>query len=98
MAQLKNVALRIVATFVATGLSVIGAGTLAGVSIVQSVFMAGIAGVATVLEGLSRAFLEDGKLTESEINAVFSKVDKGGDESSVEEVTVTETDNYSSNY
>jgi len=38
--------------------------------------MAGIAGVAVVVEGLSRAFLEDGKLSHSEINEVFNKVDK----------------------
>jgi hypothetical protein len=38
--------------------------------------MAGIAGVAVVVEGLSRAFLEDGKLSHAEINEVFNKVDK----------------------
>ena len=38
--------------------------------------MAGIGGVAVVVEGLSRAFLDDGKLSVSEINAVFSTVDK----------------------
>ncbi len=32
--------------------------------------------MATVIEGLSRAFLDDGKLSSSEINAVFNKVDK----------------------
>jgi hypothetical protein len=37
--------------------------------------MAGIAGVAFVVEGLSRAFLDDGKLSLDEINAVFNKVD-----------------------
>jgi len=36
----------------------------------------GMAGVATVVEGLSRAFLDDGKLTSTEINQVFTKVDK----------------------
>jgi hypothetical protein len=35
-----------------------------------------MAGVATVIEGLSRAFLDDGKLSASEINEVFNKVDK----------------------
>jgi hypothetical protein len=35
--------------------------------------MAGIGGVATVLEGLSRAYLDDGNLSTDEINAVFSK-------------------------
>ena len=73
---LVNVVLRILATFAASGLGVIGAGTIAGVPVLKAVFMAGIAGVAVVVEGLSRAFLEDGKLSSSEINDVFNKVDK----------------------
>lgn len=76
MPQLQNIILRIVATFAASGLGVIGAGTIAGVPIWKSVFMAGIAGVATVIEGLSRAFLNDGKLSVQEINEVFNRVDK----------------------
>jgi hypothetical protein len=71
-----NVILRILATFAASGLGVIGAGTIAGVPVLKAVFMAGIAGVAVVVEGLSRAFLEDGKLSSSEINDVFNKVDR----------------------
>jgi len=71
-----NVLLRILATFAASGLGIIGAGTIAGVPVLKAVFMAGIAGVAVVVEGLSRAFLEDGRLTTSEINEVFNKVDK----------------------
>jgi hypothetical protein len=74
--MLINVLLRILATFAASGLGVIGAGTIAGVPVLKAVFMAGIAGVAVVIEGLSRAFLEDGKLSSSEINDVFNKVDK----------------------
>jgi hypothetical protein len=76
MEQVKNICLRILATFAASGLGVVGAGTIAGVPVWKAVFMAGIAGVATVVEGLSRAFLNDGKLTIEEINTVFSKVDK----------------------
>ena len=71
-----NVLLRILATFAASGLGVIGAGAIAGVSMAKAVFMAGIAGVAVVVEGLSRAFLEDGKLSTAEINEVFNKVDR----------------------
>jgi hypothetical protein len=71
-----NVLFRILATFAASGLGVIGAGTIAGVPLLKAVFMAGIAGVAVVVEGLSRAFLEDGKLSNTEINDVFNKVDK----------------------
>jgi hypothetical protein len=40
--------------------------------------MAGIAGVAVVVEGLSRAFLDDGKLSIAEIDAVFNRK-VGGD-------------------
>jgi len=76
MAQIKNILLRILATFAASGLGVVGAGTIAGVPLWKAIFMAGIAGVATVVEGLSRAFLDDGKLSLSEINDVFSKVEK----------------------
>jgi len=57
---------------------VVGAGAVAGVSMPKAILMAGIAGVATVIEGLSRAFLDDGKLTSTEINAVFSRFDKKG--------------------
>lgn len=68
--------MRILATFSASGLGVIGAGTIAGVPLIKAVFMAGIAGVATVVEGLSRAFLDDGRLSVDEIDNVFKKVDK----------------------
>lgn len=82
---LKNILLRILATFAASGLGVVGAGTIAGVPIWKAVFMAGIAGVATVVEGLSRAFLDDGKLSAKEINDVFNKVDKKAKRSSADE-------------
>jgi hypothetical protein len=75
MKQIQSIALRMLATFAASGLGVIGAGTIAGVPLWKAVFMAGIAGVATVVEGLSRAFLDDGKLSVEEINAVFNNVD-----------------------
>jgi hypothetical protein len=72
----KTILLRILATFAASGLGVIGAGAIANVPIWKAMLMAGIGGVALVIEGLSRAYLDDGKLTKDEINAVFSKVDK----------------------
>ena len=73
---IKNVLLRILAVFAASGLSVLGAGAVVGVDLLSAVFMAGILGVATVVERLARAFLDDGKLTLTEINDAFSKVDK----------------------
>jgi hypothetical protein len=72
----KQILFRILAAFAATGLSVVGAGALAGVTLWKAVLMAGIGGVAFVVEGLARAFMNDGVLTLDEINNVFSKVDK----------------------
>jgi len=69
--KVGTIAGRIIATFLATGLSVIAAGTFAGVELWQSFLMAGVGGVATVVEGLARAYLRDGKLTIDEIDEVF---------------------------
>lgn len=75
-ATLKNVMWRILAVFAASGLSVLGAGAVVGIDLLSAVLMAGILGVAAVVEKLARAFLDDGKLTMDEINDAFSKVDK----------------------
>jgi hypothetical protein len=75
-ATIVNVFWRILAVFAASGLTVLGAGAVVGVDLISAVFMAGILGVATVVEKLARSFLDDGKLSLEEINAAFSKVDK----------------------
>ena len=79
MEQVKQITWRIVATFAATGLSVVGAGAIVDVPLMKAVLMAGIGGVAFVVEGLARAYMDDGKLTTDEINEVFRKVDKKKD-------------------
>ena len=71
-----NIFFRIVAVFAASGLSIIGAGSLVGIDTITAVIMAGTLGVATVIEKLARAFLDDGKLSSNEINSAFSSVDK----------------------
>jgi hypothetical protein len=71
-----NIFWRILAVFAASGLTVLGAGAVVGVELWDAVFMAGILGVATVIEKLARSFLEDGKLTLAEIDEAFAKVDK----------------------
>ena len=77
MASFKNVLMRIVAVFAASGLGVIGAGAVAGISVFKAVMVAGLTAVAAVVEKLARAFMDDGKLTLDEINAAFASVDKG---------------------
>lgn len=74
--NVKNILLRIVAVFAASGLGVVGAGAIAGVPLWKAALMAGIGGVATVIEGLARAYMDDGKIDADEINDVFNKVDK----------------------
>ena len=74
MSNTKNILLRILAVFGASGLGVIGAGAIAGVNLPKAIFMAGIGGVAKVVEGLAKAFLDDGKLDDDEISAVFGGV------------------------
>lgn len=74
--DLYKILIRIVAVFTASGLSVIGAGAIIGIDTLSAVLLAGTLGVATVVEKLARAYLEDGKLTLQEINEAFNSVDK----------------------
>ena len=79
MNKTKNILLRMVAVFAASSLSVVGASAVAGVEPIKAIMIAGIGGVAVVVEGLARAFLKDGKLDDAEINDIFTSVDNGLD-------------------
>lgn len=72
MNNVKNILLRILAVFGASGLGVIGAGAIAGVNLPKAIFMAGIGGVAKVVQGLAEAYLDDGKLDADEIDQIFN--------------------------
>jgi hypothetical protein len=71
--KIKQIFWRMIATFTANGLATIGAGTLVGI---DAVILAGTLGCVKVAEDLSRAYLDDGKLTLDEINEAFSKIDR----------------------
>jgi hypothetical protein len=75
MKMFGNILLRIVAVFAASGLGVIGAGSIAGISVLKAVTVAGLTAVAAVVEKLARGFMNDGKLSLDEINAAFAAVD-----------------------
>jgi hypothetical protein len=79
MDKTKNILLRMLAVFAASSLSVVGASAVAGVEPTKAILIAGIGGVAVVIEGLARAFLKDGKLDDAEINDIFTNVDKNLD-------------------
>jgi hypothetical protein len=70
---IKDVVLRSVALFMTMALPAIGAGAFAGVEPVNSAIIAGALGVSKVLTDLAKAFLEDGKLTQEEVDGVFKR-------------------------
>jgi hypothetical protein len=74
--NIKAISMRILAVFAASALGVVGAGAIAGVPLWKACLMAGIGGMSTVIEGLARAYIDDGKLDAGEINSVFDKMEK----------------------
>jgi len=62
--------------FMTMALPAIGAGAFAGVEPVNSALIAGALGVSKVLTDLAKAFLDDGKLTQEEVDAVFKRAGK----------------------
>jgi len=69
--SMKSILTRMAAKFAASALGVVGAGALAGVELWKAALMAGIGGVASVVEALSHAYLTDGVLDENEVNKAF---------------------------
>ncbi len=67
-----NLIKRIIAVFASTALPVLGAGSLVGIDVAKAAAMAGIGGVATVIEKLARAYVQDGDLSEEDINGAFA--------------------------
>lgn len=65
---------RVVATFIASALSVIGAGAIIGADVWLSAALGGILAVARVVEKLALAYIEDGKIDKNEVNMIFSQV------------------------
>jgi hypothetical protein len=73
---IKDLVMRVFALFLATALPAIGVGAFAGVSVVNSALIAGGLAVSRVVTDLAKAFLDDGKLTQEEVDAIFKKANK----------------------
>jgi hypothetical protein len=73
---IKDVLFRSIALFMTMALPAIGAGAFAGVEPVQSALIAGALGVSKVLTDLAKAFLDDGQLTQEEVDGVFKRANK----------------------
>ena len=70
-----HISKRMIAVFIAQALSVIGAGSLVGIDVLESSLLAGLLGVANVLEILARKYLNDGQLSMEEVNQAFGILD-----------------------
>ena len=72
----KDVTFRSFALFLVTALPAIGAGSFIGVEPINSALIAGALAVSRVVTDLAKAFLDDGKLTQQEVDAIFKKANK----------------------
>jgi hypothetical protein len=72
----KDVLMRSAALFLVTALPAIGAGSFIGVEPINSALIAGALAVSRVVTDLAKAFLDDGKLTQQEVDAIFKKANK----------------------
>lgn len=59
------------ALFLVSALTTIGAGAIIGIDTLQTAILAGVMGIANVVEDLARGYLNDGELSEEEIDAAF---------------------------
>jgi energy-converting hydrogenase Eha subunit H len=66
-----KIAKRMLALFLVTALATIGAGAVIGIDVLQTAILAGFMGIANVVEDLARGYLNDGSLSDDEIDAAF---------------------------
>jgi len=76
MKTIKDIVLRILATFVIGALGTIGAASIFGIDVWKAAAVAGLLATMDVIAELSRFYVADGKLTNIEINEAFSKATK----------------------
>ena len=71
----KDILFRVIAVFIASALGAIGAGSIFGIGAGVAAGIAGLMAVSVVLERLAREFLDDGRLTQSEVNSAFNEAE-----------------------
>lgn len=72
----KDISGRMVAVIIASITGTIGVGSLLGVETWKSAGIAALMGIAVVAESLARKYLDDGKLSNEEINESFAKANE----------------------
>jgi hypothetical protein len=76
MRIIKDIILRIIATFIIGALGTIGAASIFGIDVWKAASVAGLLATMDVIAELSRFYVADGKLSEKEINHAFAKATK----------------------
>ena len=87
MLQVKEILKRIAAMVVLKVSGVLAMGSLAGVEPVKNAIIAAGVGVLEVLEELSKAYINDGHISDEEINSAFA-AQAGAQEEVVEEESI----------
>ena len=70
---MQNLTLRILAVFVLDALGTIGASSIFGIKVITAACVAGLLSVSVVFQDLARSFINDGKLSQDEIDTAFKK-------------------------
>jgi len=76
MKAIRDIFLRIIATFIIGALGTIGAASIFGIDLWKAAAIAGLLATMDVIGELSRFYVADGKLTATEINNAFAKATK----------------------
>ena len=71
MQNLKSITKRTIAYIVLKVSATLGGGFVMGIEVIQAVVMAAFIGVMEVAEEVSRHYVEDGDVSESDINEIF---------------------------
>lgn len=72
MKKIKKILKRTAAMVILKVSGVMAAGSLGGIEIWQSALIAAFVGVMEVTEDLSRAYVQDGDISDEDINAAFN--------------------------
>ena len=74
MKTVWNFTLRVIAVFVMSALSTIGAGAILQIDILKTALLAGIIGLARVVEDVAREFISDGLVTKKDFDKVLKHI------------------------
>jgi len=75
-----NFVLRVVAVFFMSALSTIGAGAILQINIFKTALLAGLVGLARVVEDIAREFINDGVVSKRDLDKVLKNIAENYDQ------------------